>query len=131
MIVRSMARRATRTKTITRYRSRGRKYARRGARGIKKGFAMFRTGKINDVGAGVGGGIIAGAVASRVSPNPTVGTVAGLGGAYLWGGMYGLAGYALLRFFTGGLSLGGTTISAGSVSGAISGPVGSAVQVLQ
>lgn len=88
---------------------------RRAGRAARSGLTGFRNilrrGKVHDVGAGVGGGILVGAAISRITPNPTANTVGGLLGAYGFGGFWGAVGYAALRFFSGGLTFGGTTLS--------------------
>lgn len=77
----------------------------------------LRRGKVHDIGAGIGGGVIAGAIISRVTPNPTYSTIGGAVGSYMWGGLWGLAGYLGLRFISGGIQLGGYNISAASLQG--------------
>jgi len=113
-----MGRRRTRVITRTRTRTRLVRAGRRGARGLRRGLDVLRRGKINDIAAGVGGGILVGAAANRLSPNPTVGTVSALAGGWLFGGLWGLAGIAALRFFTSGLQFGGTNLSSTGLTGA-------------
>lgn len=96
-------------------------YARRTGRAARGGLMgirrIFRSGKVHDVGAGVGGGILASAAISRITPNPTANSVGGIIGGYAFGGLWGAVGYAALRIFTSGLQLGSYNLSLAGLRG--------------
>jgi hypothetical protein len=97
-----LRRAAPRKRTMVKRRSKIRRVASRGSKGIG---SSLKTGVIGDVVKGIGAGSLITLVMSRVAPNSSITPIAATGAAFLTGGIVGGAANLIL---TGGLGqLGG------------------------